>query len=392
MATSTNWRAILLAYAIGVVGAVQVGRVAPATTQLRDTFSMNLATLGWAISTITLASAVFGVVAGLYVRRRGARVILVLGAATLAFGVLASVLVPAAALLILVRAVEGMGYLAIVVAAPTLIADQATLRSQPAALALWGTFFTLGLSLAAIAGGTLAQAWGWRGWFAANGALVAMVTAVGFLLLPSGSTEPLPADREDPKALGAAAWLLGGSFLGLTLLSLSILSMMPTFLIEAHGFSSAQAGSATGLIALASIAGSLVYGLLGNRTNPTAPILAATFLLIASALPAFESGFSAGTALAAASIAVFATGILMAFTFGAVPRLVRHPSQIGPANGLIAQLGSIGAFLGPPAVGALVSRHGWGALSVLIVGFTVTFVGLALAALTASRATSLLSR
>jgi hypothetical protein len=48
------------------------------------------------------------------------------------------------------------------------------------------------------------------------------------------------------------------------LLSLSILSMMSTFLIEAHGLSSAQARNATGLVARASIAGSLVYGLLAG--------------------------------------------------------------------------------------------------------------------------------
>ncbi|GHE00710.1 hypothetical protein U879_14550 [Defluviimonas sp. 20V17] len=218
------------------------------------------------------------------------------------------------------RAVEGIGYLAIVVAAPTLIAENAAERNQPAALALWGTFFTPGLSLAAIAGGTLAPAWGWQAWFAANGGLVAATAVVGFLLLPpeKEARGPLPDSSGPPAGLGTAAWLLGGAFLGLTLLSLSILSMMPTFLIEAHGFTSAQAGSTTGLIALASIAGSLAYGLLGRRTGPITPIVAAAILLVASALPAFEPGFDSSAAVTAATVAVFGSGILMAFTFSAV--------------------------------------------------------------------------
>ncbi len=389
MATSTNWRAIFLAYVIGVVGAAQVGRIAPATAQLREALSMNLPTLGWAISTITLASAVLGVAAGLWVRRRGARAVLLLGGGLLALSILAAASAPSTTFLILMRAVEGIGYLAIVVAAPTFIAEHAAERNQPAALALWGTFFTLGLSLAAIAGGTLAQAWGWRGWFAANGGLVAATAVVGFLLLPTEreARGPLPERSGAPAGLGTATWLLGGAFLGLTLLSLSILSMLPTFLIEAHGFTSARAGSTTGLIALASIAGSLAYGLLGSRLSPATLIAAAAVLLLASALPAFEPGFGSSVAIAAATVAVFGSGILMAFTFSAIPRLVPHSTRIGPANGLIAQLGSIGAFLGPPMVGSLVSQYGWGALSLLIVAFMLMFIALAWAALSASKST-----
>ena len=48
---------------------------------------------------------------------------------------------------------------------PTLIAAASSDRDRPAALALWGTFFTVGLSLAAIAGGWLSEDLGWRGWF-----------------------------------------------------------------------------------------------------------------------------------------------------------------------------------------------------------------------------------
>lgn len=389
MTSSTNWRAIFLAYGIGVVGAAQVGRIAPATTQLREALSMNLPVLGWAISTITLASALFGVFAGLWVRRRGARAVLLVGGGLLALSVLASATAPSATFLILIRVVEGIGYLAIVVAAPTLIAEHAAERDQPTALALWGTFFTLGLSLAAIAGGTFAEAWGWRDWFTANGCLVAGAVVTGFLLLPQREARGPASEGSGPPAagLGTAAWFLGGAFLGLTLLSLSILSMMPTFLIEAHGFTSAQAGSTTGLIALASIVGSLAYGLLGRRVNPATLIISTAVLLVASALPAFEPGFRSSAALAAATVAVFGSGILMAFTFAAVPRLVLHPNRIGPANGLIAQLGSIGAFLGPPLVGSLVSRYGWGALSLLVVAFMLMFIALARAALSASKST-----
>ncbi|WP_323019857.1 MFS transporter [Pararhodobacter sp.] len=383
----TNWRAVVLAYAIGVIGAVQVGRLAPATEDLREGLSMNLASLGWAISTITLPSALLGVAAGIWVGRRGARSALLLGAGLLALAALAASAAPNAPLLTLLRGIEGIGYLAIVVAAPTLMADEARGRDQQTALALWGTFFTFGLSLAAMAGGTLSVAWGWRGWFAANALLVAGAALIALRALPRGPVPATITPGPVPQRgrLGAAAWLLGAAFLGMTLVTLALMSMMPSFLIEMRGFTQAEAGRATGLVALAAIAGSLSYGLIGSRIRPGLLIGLAGALLLLCALPAFDPRLGLGAAMAAAVIAVYGSGVLTGFTFAAVPRLAPSPAEVGPTNGLIAQLASIGAFLGPPLIGGLVTRYGWQALSLAIIGFTLSFLILGWAALRAAQ-------
>lgn len=391
MAVETDWRRILSAYAIGVAGAMQVGRVAPAEDALRNQLALGLSGLGWAVSLITFASAAFGILAGYRVMRAGPRRALLLGALALAGCTLAASAAPTAGVLLLCRVLEGFGYLAIAVAAPTLITGAASPKDRPAALALWGTFFTLGLSLAAIAGGSLSAAWGWRGWFAANAALVLVAALIGARALPralpGGDTGagPESAAPGTPR-LSRAVWLLGTAFLGLTLLQLALLSMLPTYLGEAQHETPAAAGNITGLVALASIAGSLGYGLLANRLSAHILLIGAAGLLIAGALATFMPGLTLPEMVACASLAVFAGGVLMAFTFAAVPRLVPGPAAIGPANGLITQLGSLGALTGPPMVGALVSTMGWTALSTLITGFTLAFLTLALAAQAAARA------
>jgi MFS family permease len=389
MASGSDWRAIFIAYGIGVAAAVQVGRVAPAADALRHQIALGLATLGWAVSLITCASALLGIAAGYWVARKGPRFALRAGSLALAAAVLASAVAPSAPFLLAARLAEGFGYLAIAVAAPTLISDAASPGDRPAALALWGTFFTLGLSLAAVAGGSLSGLWGWRGWFGANAGLM-LAAALAALALPAGPARsdapagPAPAAR---LRLPRAPWLLGAAFLGLTLLQLALLSMLPSFLVEVRHETPAAAGSLTGLVALASIAGSLAYGLMANRLGASTIILAAAALLAASAFPAFGAG-PGRLPILFATLAVFAGGILMAFTFAAVPRLVADPARIGPANGLITQLGSLGALTGPPLVGALVSAEGWAALSALIVLFTLSFVALALAANAAAPATA----
>lgn len=180
----TNWRAILIAYVVGVVAAIQVGRVAPATKGLRADIGLDLARLGWAVSLITLVSTIFGLAAGYLVVQRGARQILVFGTFVLAVSVCFAAFSNSVTMLLLVRSLEGVGYLGIVVAAPTLIARVATPKDAPFALALWGTFFTLGLSISAIAGGWLSELLGWRGWYFVNVVLLFCVAPLIYWTLP----------------------------------------------------------------------------------------------------------------------------------------------------------------------------------------------------------------
>jgi MFS family permease len=196
MTERTNWGAILVIYAVGVAGALQVGRIAPAGEALTAELDLTLATLDWAVSLVTLASAGLGLAAGHLVVRRGARRILIAGTFVLAMGTLFAAMASSVPLLLLVRVLEGVGYLGIVVAAPTLIARVATPGDAPAALALWGTFFTAGLSLAAIGGGWASQTYGWRGWSGMNAAMLALVAVLIFAALPKDAHSAATSDRE----------------------------------------------------------------------------------------------------------------------------------------------------------------------------------------------------
>lgn len=375
----TRWGAILFAYAVGVVGAVQVGRVAPAGEALAEELGLSLARLGWTVSLITLASAALGLAAGHLIVRQGAKRILVAGTAILCAGTALAATAGSISWLLVMRALEGVGYLGVVVAAPTLIAALATPRDAPIALALWGTFFTAGLSLAALAGGWASEAFGWRGWYALNAGLLAVTAGLALAALPKTAGVKRSADADRPR-LPLSAWLLGLAFLGLTLLSLALLSMLPPFLIAARGFSPGEAGAATGLVALASLGGSLAYGAVARRMRRGPVVIGAVILLVVTAVPAFHIAVRDAAGLATASLAVGASGVLVAHVFAAVPRLVEDPAQIGPANGLIAQIGSLGALTGPPLVGALVAGLGWLAVPILVSAFAFGFALLANAA------------
>ncbi len=388
MVEKSNWKAILFVYLIGVVGAVQVGRIAPAANSLRNEMAIELATLGWIVSLITFAAALLGLVAGLWVVRRGPRFALLAGLTVLISSVLIATLSSSVTLLLVARVAEGLGFLAIVVAAPTLIAREASSKDIARSLALWSTYFPLGISTAAIAGGFMSEVFGWRVWFGANAGLLVTITIFAVFSIPQDQSiqrHPTVGGARLLTQLPRAAWLLGAGLLGLTLLTLALLSMLPVFLIETQSYSQSAAGSTTGFVALASILGSLVYGFAANKFSERAIILSAAAILLGSAFPAFNQGTIAHYAVSFASLAVFASGILVASTFAAVPRLIPDPDKIGPANGLIAQLGSVGALIGPPFIGYFVSLNGWTALSIMILVFTLSFIGFALSANATSR-------
>lgn len=371
----TNWRAVLAAYAVGVAGAVQVGRVAPVAPALQGELGISLFTLGWLISLITLASALFGLIAGYGVLRSGLRRSLVFGALIMGISAAIAAIVPAVPVMIAARIAEGVGYLIVVVAAPTLIAREAIAKDTPIALALWGTFFTLGLSIAALLGSSIAETSGWRAWFFSSAALVVVASAAVLALVQKDEQEDQAAlsIRATVSRITKASWYLGAAFLGVTLLGLSILSLLPTFLIQVHSFSPARAGSLTGAVALASIIGSICYGALANRISDRAIAIAVTIALSASAFMAFSIAVGTFQIVIYVTIAVLMTGVLVAQTFAAVPKVAGAVEQIGPANGLVAQLGSVGALVGPPVLGALVTSVGWSAVPWVVAGFAVSF-------------------
>ena len=375
MTERSDWLAILSAFLVGVAGAVQVGRVAPVSTLIQDNLQLDLFTLGWLVSLITLASAVLGLIAGYWVVRAGLRASVMIGALLIGSCAIISALAASVPILIGARVVEGLGYLVVVVAAPTLIAREAAPKDAPFALAMWGTFFTLGLSIAAFAGGFLSASVGWRGWFLASSGIVFISAIAALVCIPEIRREDTAGSKiwETIYEMPKASWLLGTAFLGLTLLALSILSLLPTFLVQEHSFTASSAGAVTGGVALASIAGSLSYGVFANRCSETFVAAVASIALIVSAFLTFADAATRHQIVAFAAVAIFMSGILVAQTFATVPRVASTPRLIGPTNGLVAQLGSVGALTGPPMIGFLITFAGWRAVPMIVSAFTLSF-------------------
>ncbi len=131
---TTEWRIIGLAVAAGIVGAFQIGKAAIALPALRADLGLGLAAAGWILSVFNLIGVLAGMPLGAVIGRLGDRRMLLAGLALIAAASLFGAMAPGAALLLATRIVEGLGFLVIVIAAPTLIARAPLIALATAAM------------------------------------------------------------------------------------------------------------------------------------------------------------------------------------------------------------------------------------------------------------------
>jgi MFS family permease len=392
---------VLLVYGTGVLAAAALGKVAPAVSLLRADLGLSLGAAGWLVSAITAVAALLGTPAGLWVRRRGGRRALLAGLALLAVTGVAGAGAPGAGWMLTARVVEGVGFLLVVVAAPTLLVEMAARADQPAVLALWGTAIPVGLAVSAAVGGAVAPL-GWRLWLAVPNAFAVPAAVVSALVVaPDGPAPPARGSRGTPDSLAAPAGssrgasaaarrlrladlrapaLLAGGFCAAVVISAAVLGMLPVFLEEQRRAGVAAGGTATALVALCSVLGSLVAGWLLARGAELRALAAAGLLMPLASWPMVAAGGSFGGSVQAAAGLMAANGVVVAGVFAAVPRVAAAPDHLGVVNGLVAQLGSAGTLLGPPLFAWAAGAAGWRVLPPLVAAFSVAGVVLLLLA------------
>lgn len=373
--TSSAWMRITLIYCSGVAAALGLGKIATVGPLVTAELGLSLPQLGWAISAVVGVCAVAGLPASLFIRRYGAGRTLFAGLLLVTASGALSAAATGFVMLISFRLLEGVGYLLVIIAGPTLIAHLASERDRPAALAFWGTFVPVGIGLSTLLGGLLGSGLGWRGWLVAAAVLpLALAVMTWFWLLPSSprtASAPLPRTR----ALGRPA-LLATAFCVISLLTLSVIVLLPTFLTAARGQDASGAGTLTSVISLISVAGGVITGMLLRRGVPTGLLVLSGVFIIPAAWFAFRDGGSTAEAVLGAGVISLENGILVALVFAALPFVVRSLDHLDVGNGLIAQLGCLGSLLGPPLFGLVAERLGWPSLVWVIAGGVVAGIGL----------------
>jgi len=349
---------ILLIWCAGLGAAAQYGKISVIYDLLPDLWPGQGASLAFIVSLVGFVGIVFGIVAGLLVARIGYRRALI-GAlwAGAALSLVQAALPPLWFMLAL-RAVEGASHLAIVVAAPTLIAQLSAPQHRGLTLSLWSTFFGVAYTILVIGGLPLVAALGAQALFVAHALwMAALALILGRSLRRLGAPAPqgaltLAGMLRDHRVIYASPFLSAPAVIWLvyTFCFLAILTLIPPAIPE-------PARAATlAAMPLVSIIVSMTLGVAALRRFRAVDVVTAGF--IATILCLLWLVVQPGLPVACLALAA-AFGLIQGATFAAVPQLTDDAAGQAQANGAMAQMGNLGNTLGTPVLAGVLALGGF---------------------------------
>ena len=379
----TRWPYVALLLASGIVAAMQLGKVPPSLTVLQRQLHMSLVTAAWVISLFSVLGATLGSLAGSIADAIGARRAAAGGLFGLALASFAGSAAPSAAVLLATRAAEGMAFVIVVVAIPSLLLGASAERHRRFVPALWGAYMPLGMAMALAGAPLVLRAAGWRALWRAN-ALLLLALAVALAI----SRAPrLPVRAHSRLHLGELVQALrhpvplrlAGIFACYTFQYLSIMGFVPS-LLQQQGYSLQSAGELAALAVLANAAGNILASAAVARGASCAWLIALSCGGMALTVPGvyapqLSAGAHFGFVVAFAGIA----GLAPACIFALLPAALPEQRSSATRMGLIVQASHAGQLIGPPLVAALAAAAGgWQYSAALLVPAALLAVLLAL--------------
>ena len=360
----TPWGLVLALWGAGLGAAAQYGKFSVTFDRLPEHYPQAGNALGLIVSSIGILGIFCGVAAGLLVARIRYRRALLwglwAGAALSAF----QAFLPALPWMLASRALEGLSHLALVVAAPTLIAQLCAPRDRGFALTLWGTFFGVAFAVLAWAGLPLVNIGGLPALLIAHAVYMAFFALWLGMHLRALDTPP------DTRSFSLGSLLRehltiyssprvsapGLGWLFYTFCFVSVLTVLPPYIPDG------TRALVMGAMPLTSIGASMSIGVVLLRFMPAVGVILVGFA--GSALCMLWLWMEPGGAWACIALAG-CMGLIQGASFAAVPQLNDAPASQAQANGAMAQMGNVGNTLGTPVMAITTGAIGYAGLPLL---------------------------
>ena len=374
----------------GVSAALHVGKLAPALPVLRTALDIDLLQAGFLLSMVQLAGMSLGLLIGLSADSLGLRRSMLTGLMLQVAASTVGAFARDVSSLLFLRALEGLGFLLVVMPAPAIIRQMVSPMHLSRMLGVWGAYMPGGTALALLIGPlwiTLPGQWGgWSGWWLLLSAL--SLVAAGFVWhgIPADGRRILPTKTAATPLMQHAMTVSWWSRLRLTLGSKgpwlvalcfavyagqwqAVVGFLPSIYAQS-GVDAGWIGVMSAGVAAVNVIGNIASGRLLQRGWQAVHLLRIGYL--AMALGAFlcfaESGVGAteGWQLSAtlryvAVLGFSAIGGLIPGTlFMLSVRLAPSDSTVSTTVGFMQQLSALGQFAGPPLVASVaLAAGGW---------------------------------
>ena len=360
----------------GVVIAMHVGKMPPAIPVLQQALGVTLVQAGFLLSAVQLAGMCLGVLAGMSADRLGLRRSLLTGQAILATASLCGMVVTNPSGLLLLRALEGLGFLLAALPAPSLIRQLVRPSQLPLYLGLWSTYMGTGIALALLAGPLAMQALGWQGWWGLLGLLSAAMALCIVWVIPSDQARAstAAASAPPPAAHPPAAWWAP---LALTLRHrgpwqvallfalyssqwLAVIGFLPAIYAQA-GLGASQAGALTALASWINVVGNIAAGRLLQQGWCARYLLWIGYSSMGlGAVLVFGPWTQELPMLRYLAVLGFSAvgGLIPGVLFSLAVRVAPSERTVSSTVGWMQQCSSAGQFFGPPLIAWIAGNVG----------------------------------
>ncbi len=356
----------------GVSAALHVGKLPPAITALQAALGLSLLQAGFLLSTVQVAGMTAGVAFGALADALGYRRSMLLGLVLLALASAAGgVARDVFSLLLLLRALEGFGFLLVVLPAPGLIRRLVAPQQLSRMLGLWGAYMPFGAALALLIGPLWIAAFGWRAWWWVLGGLSAAMALWLARAVPATASAAPPAAQALPWAQRLrqtlsvpGPWLVAMTFAVYSGQWLAVIGFLPTIYLQA-GLSGAATGALTALAAAVNVLGNLAAGrLLHAGVRPTRLLNTGFVAMGLAAVAAFAAvdGMALPAPWRYLAVLMFSMlgGLIPSTLFLLAVRLAPSEHLLSTSVGWMQQWSALGQFAGPPLVAwVAATRGGW---------------------------------
>ena len=373
---------VLLLIGSGVVASAQIGKAIISIPLIRDDLALGLDVAGLIVAIFATLGATMGIGAGVVVGRWGVRRSLIGGMGAIAIGNVAGASAPDEFVLLAARTTEGVGFLGVVLAIPSMLAELVRRDARDLVMAVWSAYMPAGITLMLFAGPLLPTI-GWRNFWFANALVASVCAALLSIYAPAMSTAPRDATSRFFGEIAAVVrhprcLVLAFAFFAYSCQIFSLSFALPLLLTSEYHVSLGAAGLLSALILAVSTLGHVSSGYLLRAGVPIWTNIAAAFVFFAFSGFAVHGGVLAaqGTTLIAA-LALGIGGLAPGAIYAAAPHAAPGPSAVSPTIGLVQQASNLGQFAGPVTLGLWVDHLGWQAAPAIVA--PVALLGLACA-------------
>ena len=369
--SQVNARASLVVVLAGVCAALHVAKLPPALPVLQQVLGLDLVQAGFLLSAVQMAGMSLGLLVGLGADSLGLRRSMISGLWLVSLASALGAVASSVTALLVLRALEGLGFLLAVTPAPAIIRRTVDAQHLQSRMGLWAAYMPTGSALALLLG-PLVMAWtGWQLWWWCLAAVTALAALAVWRWVPP--LAPRPADPSNRAWAGVGhrigltlrtpgPWLVALSFAVYSSQWLAVIGFLPT-VYNALGLGVLVTGVLTATVALVNVTGNVLAGRLLQRGWPTRNLLHLGFACMA--LGAFGAFFQWGDwtlsmPLRFASVLLFSAlgGLIPGALFSTAVRLAPGESTVSTTVGYMQQWSSLGQFAGPPLVAAVASWVG----------------------------------